>query len=145
MGVCNRALVWCLAVVDYEMPELVFDDLVLGSGPCSWSPICGIACFFKFGREAALMCLDSLRLPSCARNPHTYSLVPRGMQTPYSAAFDLVARLGYYFTLLIGEYKDGGELIDEFSTIRRRISGDEDGTVEVQGDNNCFIHLRGRV
>ncbi|KAI5652882.1 hypothetical protein M9H77_30069 [Catharanthus roseus] len=29
-----------------------------------------ITCSFKIGHRAALMCLDSLRLPSCARNPH---------------------------------------------------------------------------
>ncbi|KAI5682989.1 hypothetical protein M9H77_04217 [Catharanthus roseus] len=60
------------------------------------------------GVEATLMCLDSLRLPNCARNPFsgssisigwalvfgTYSLVPRGTQIPYSAAVDLVAGLG---------------------------------------------------
>ncbi|KAI5682234.1 hypothetical protein M9H77_03462 [Catharanthus roseus] len=68
------------------------------------------------GVEAALMCLDSLRLTSFARNPHvvlprgwalilgTYSLVPRGTQIPYSAAVDLVTGLeqaiGYIETLL---------------------------------------------
>ncbi|KAI5680570.1 hypothetical protein M9H77_01797 [Catharanthus roseus] len=61
----------------------------------------------------ALMCLDLLRLPSCARNchqatevlgqefldqispeGHIFILVPRGTQMPYSAAIDLVAGLG---------------------------------------------------
>ncbi|KAI5677846.1 hypothetical protein M9H77_08796 [Catharanthus roseus] len=37
-----------------------------------------------WGVEVVLMCLDSLKLPSCARNPHM----------PYSAAVDLVAGLG---------------------------------------------------
>ncbi|KAI5653298.1 hypothetical protein M9H77_30485 [Catharanthus roseus] len=60
MGVrlfCNRAFVWCLAGINCEMPELRSDGLVLGIRTLS-------------GVEAALMCLDSLRLPSCARNPH---------------------------------------------------------------------------
>ncbi|KAI5666669.1 hypothetical protein M9H77_16522 [Catharanthus roseus] len=34
----NRALVWCLAGFDYEMPELSSNDLVMGSGLCPWSP-----------------------------------------------------------------------------------------------------------
>ncbi|KAI5653594.1 hypothetical protein M9H77_30781 [Catharanthus roseus] len=70
--------------------------------------------FLHSGVEAALMCLDSLRLLSCTRNPYygsstsiccpgvglsffflgTYSLVPRGTQIPYSTAVDLVAGLG---------------------------------------------------
>ncbi|KAI5659113.1 hypothetical protein M9H77_27906 [Catharanthus roseus] len=75
----NRALVWCFAGIDYEMPELGSDDLVLGSGLDPWSP------------KAALICLDSLRLPSCTRNPH---VVPRGTQIPYSPVVDLVAELG---------------------------------------------------
>ncbi|KAI5672711.1 hypothetical protein M9H77_13075 [Catharanthus roseus] len=29
----NRALIWCLAGIDYEMPELGSDDCVLGSRP----------------------------------------------------------------------------------------------------------------
>ncbi|KAI5659748.1 hypothetical protein M9H77_28541 [Catharanthus roseus] len=37
-----------------------------GSGLCPWSPI---------GIEAALMYLDSLKLPSCARNPHVGSSI----------------------------------------------------------------------
>ncbi|KAI5658631.1 hypothetical protein M9H77_27424 [Catharanthus roseus] len=44
------------------------------------------------GVEAALMCLDSLRLPSCSKP--LFRLVPRGLQIPYSAAVDLVERLG---------------------------------------------------
>ncbi|KAI5667763.1 hypothetical protein M9H77_17616 [Catharanthus roseus] len=33
----NRSLIWCLASIDYEMPDLGSDDLVLGSGRCPWS------------------------------------------------------------------------------------------------------------
>ncbi|KAI5649942.1 hypothetical protein M9H77_35947 [Catharanthus roseus] len=61
MGVqlfCNRALVWCLASINYEMPELGSHGLVLGIRTLSVEP------------HFALMCLDSLRLPSCTRNPH---------------------------------------------------------------------------
>ncbi|KAI5677688.1 hypothetical protein M9H77_08638 [Catharanthus roseus] len=54
----NRALIWCLDGIDYEMPKLGSDGLVLGIRTLSMEP------------HSALMCLDSLRLPSCARNPH---------------------------------------------------------------------------
>ncbi|KAI5664439.1 hypothetical protein M9H77_23762 [Catharanthus roseus] len=60
---CNRALIWCLAGTDYEMPELGSDDLVLGIQTLSVEPHC-----------SALMCLDSRRLPSCAQNPHNVFL-----------------------------------------------------------------------
>ncbi|KAI5682248.1 hypothetical protein M9H77_03476 [Catharanthus roseus] len=76
MGVrlfCNRALVWCLAGIDYEMLELCFDDLVKGFGLCPWSPTIALHVLLNLGVEAALMCHDSLRLSSCARNPHTWS------------------------------------------------------------------------
>ncbi|KAI5681824.1 hypothetical protein M9H77_03052 [Catharanthus roseus] len=33
----NRALVRCLAGTDYRIPELVSDDLVMGSRLCMWS------------------------------------------------------------------------------------------------------------
>ncbi|KAI5663827.1 hypothetical protein M9H77_23150 [Catharanthus roseus] len=64
MGVrlfCNRALVWCFAGIDYKMLELGFDGIVLGIRTLPMEP------------HSALMCLDSLRLPSCARNPHISS------------------------------------------------------------------------
>ncbi|KAI5648764.1 hypothetical protein M9H77_34769 [Catharanthus roseus] len=66
----KQALVWCLPGIDYEMPKFDSDDLVVGSGPCPSNPT--VALFFSLhsGIEATLMCLDSLRLPSCARNPH---------------------------------------------------------------------------
>ncbi|KAI5677732.1 hypothetical protein M9H77_08682 [Catharanthus roseus] len=44
------------------MLELGSDGLVFGDPN-----------FVRGGVEAALMCLDSLRLPSCARNPHISS------------------------------------------------------------------------
>ncbi|KAI5677396.1 hypothetical protein M9H77_08346 [Catharanthus roseus] len=65
----NRALVWCLAGVDYEMPELGSGDMVIGSRLCLWSPTIALHVCLSLGVEAALICLDSLRLPSCARNP----------------------------------------------------------------------------
>ncbi|KAI5654698.1 hypothetical protein M9H77_31885 [Catharanthus roseus] len=52
------------------MPELGSDDLVMGSGLCPWSPTVALHVLLNLGKEAALMCLVSLRLPSCARNPH---------------------------------------------------------------------------
>ncbi|KAI5648809.1 hypothetical protein M9H77_34814 [Catharanthus roseus] len=70
----NRALVWCLAGIDYEMLELGSDDLVLGFGLCPWSPDT-LHVLLKLGLEAALMCLDSLRLPNCARNPRVGSSI----------------------------------------------------------------------
>ncbi|KAI5668216.1 hypothetical protein M9H77_18069 [Catharanthus roseus] len=59
------ALVWCLAGIDYEMSELDSDDLVLGSKLCLWSSIVALHISLHSGIEVALMCLDSLRLPSC--------------------------------------------------------------------------------
>ncbi|KAI5654810.1 hypothetical protein M9H77_31997 [Catharanthus roseus] len=60
---------------------------------CLWSPIIAVHVLFNLGVEAALMCLDSLRLPSCIRTPHLtqdeqrrskllFILVPRGTQIP---------------------------------------------------------------
>ncbi|KAI5677896.1 hypothetical protein M9H77_08846 [Catharanthus roseus] len=66
----NRALVWCLADIDYEMPELSSDNLVMGSGLCPWCPTVALHVLLNLGAKAALMCLDSLRLPGCARNLH---------------------------------------------------------------------------
>ncbi|KAI5667738.1 hypothetical protein M9H77_17591 [Catharanthus roseus] len=84
--------------------------------------------------EAALMYLDSLRLLSCARNPYTCSLVPRGTQISYSAAVDLVAELGRLLILrLVAQL---GDFVGHKMLLER--------TVEVQGDNNCFNHLRDR-
>ncbi|KAI5669061.1 hypothetical protein M9H77_18914 [Catharanthus roseus] len=94
----NRTLVWCLAGIDYEMPELGSGDLILGSGPCPWSLIVALHVSLNSGIEAALMCLDSLRLPKCARNPHIGSsisfvkIIKENM--PYSAVVNLVAGLG---------------------------------------------------
>ncbi|KAI5677803.1 hypothetical protein M9H77_08753 [Catharanthus roseus] len=66
----NRVLLWCLAGIDYEMPELGSDDLVMGFGLCPWSLTVALHVLLNLGVEAALMCLDSLRPPSCTRNPH---------------------------------------------------------------------------
>ncbi|KAI5683170.1 hypothetical protein M9H77_04398 [Catharanthus roseus] len=66
----DQAPVWYSVGIDYEMPELDFDDLVLGSGLCPWSPTIALHISLNSGVEAALICLDSLRLPSRARNPH---------------------------------------------------------------------------
>ncbi|KAI5648122.1 hypothetical protein M9H77_34127 [Catharanthus roseus] len=40
------------------------------SRPCSWSPTVAFHVSLNSGVEAALMCVDSLKLPSCTRNPH---------------------------------------------------------------------------
>ncbi|KAI5649502.1 hypothetical protein M9H77_35507 [Catharanthus roseus] len=66
----NRALIWCLAGFDYEMLELDSNDLVLGSGLCLWIPTVALHICLNLGVETALMCLDSLRLLSCAQNLH---------------------------------------------------------------------------
>ncbi|KAI5658961.1 hypothetical protein M9H77_27754 [Catharanthus roseus] len=105
MGVqlfCNRALVWCLAGIDYEILELGSDDLIKGSELFPWSPTVTLHVLLNLGVEATLMCLDSLRLPIYARNPHLGSsisinsghLVPRGTQMPNSITVDLVVGLG---------------------------------------------------
>ncbi|KAI5673090.1 hypothetical protein M9H77_13454 [Catharanthus roseus] len=69
----NRALLWCLAGIDYEMPKFDSDDLVVGSGPCPSSPTVALCVSLHSGVEPALMCLDSLKLSSCARSPHVGS------------------------------------------------------------------------
>ncbi|KAI5675187.1 hypothetical protein M9H77_06137 [Catharanthus roseus] len=62
-----------LAGIGYEIPELGSDDLVMRSGLCPWGPIVALHVLLNSSIEAALMCLDSLRFPSCARNPHVGS------------------------------------------------------------------------
>ncbi|KAI5661865.1 hypothetical protein M9H77_21188 [Catharanthus roseus] len=49
--VCNRALIWCLAGIDYEMLKLGSDGLVLGIRTLSVEPNYCITCSFKFGRR----------------------------------------------------------------------------------------------
>ncbi|KAI5667450.1 hypothetical protein M9H77_17303 [Catharanthus roseus] len=44
-------------------------SLCYGFGLCPWSPTVAFYVLLNSGVEAALMCLDSLRLPSCARTP----------------------------------------------------------------------------
>ncbi|KAI5654449.1 hypothetical protein M9H77_31636 [Catharanthus roseus] len=57
-------------IASCSMPELGSDDLVMGSGLCLWSPTVALHVLLNLGVEAVLMCFDSLRLPSCARNPY---------------------------------------------------------------------------
>ncbi|KAI5675473.1 hypothetical protein M9H77_06423 [Catharanthus roseus] len=98
------------------MLEFDSDYLVMGSGPCPSNPTVALCVSLHSGVEVALMYLDSLRIPSCARNPlfsaayfmyiflsvaprlgshfRTYSLVPRCTQIPYSVVVDLVVGLG---------------------------------------------------
>ncbi|KAI5662293.1 hypothetical protein M9H77_21616 [Catharanthus roseus] len=57
------------------MPELGSDGLILGSGLCPWSPTVALHVSLNSGVEAVLMCLDSLRLLSCAQNPHVGSSI----------------------------------------------------------------------
>ncbi|KAI5666770.1 hypothetical protein M9H77_16623 [Catharanthus roseus] len=71
----NRALVWCLTGIDYEMSKFDFDDLIMGSGPCPWSPTVALCVCLHSGVEVVLMCLDLLRLSSCARNTHIGSSI----------------------------------------------------------------------
>ncbi|KAI5671119.1 hypothetical protein M9H77_11483 [Catharanthus roseus] len=68
------------------------------------APLLHYMFFYIWGVEAALMCLDSLRLPSCARNPH---VVPRGTQMPNSATVDLVVGLGASQY----QYKNGASVV----------------------------------
>ncbi|KAI5657982.1 hypothetical protein M9H77_26775 [Catharanthus roseus] len=86
--------------IDYEMPELFSDDLVMGSGLCLWSPTIALYALLNLGVEAALMCLDSLKLPSCLTQdeqrrskPRKY-LVSRGTMITYSDTVNLVEGLG---------------------------------------------------
>ncbi|KAI5672346.1 hypothetical protein M9H77_12710 [Catharanthus roseus] len=65
----------CLAGIDYEMPELISDDLIMGSRLCPWSPTVALHVLLNSSVEATLMCLDSLRLPSCIRTPHVGSSI----------------------------------------------------------------------
>ncbi|KAI5676863.1 hypothetical protein M9H77_07813 [Catharanthus roseus] len=69
----NRVLVRCLAGIDYKMPELIFDDFIMGSRLCPWSPI--VALLLNSGVEATLMCLDSLKLSNCVRTAHVGSSI----------------------------------------------------------------------
>ncbi|KAI5671791.1 hypothetical protein M9H77_12155 [Catharanthus roseus] len=71
----NRALVWCLDGIEYDMPEFDSDDLVVGSEPCASSLTVALSVSLHSGVEVVLMCLDSLRLPNCARNPHVGSSI----------------------------------------------------------------------
>ncbi|KAI5663773.1 hypothetical protein M9H77_23096 [Catharanthus roseus] len=96
-------------IVLWRMLELDSDDLVLGSRLCPWNPTVALHVFLNLGVKVVLTCLDSLRLPSCARNPYgcafifgTYSLVPRGTQIRYSVAVDLETGLGVRIDSTVG-------------------------------------------
>ncbi|KAI5668318.1 hypothetical protein M9H77_18171 [Catharanthus roseus] len=65
-----RAITGFLNGIDYEMPELGSDDLIMDSELCLWSPTVALHVLLNSGVEGALMCLDSLRLPSCVRTLH---------------------------------------------------------------------------
>ncbi|KAI5675513.1 hypothetical protein M9H77_06463 [Catharanthus roseus] len=69
----------------FRWPRFRDPDFVRGA------PLLHYMFFEVWGVEAELMCLYSLRLPSCTRNPH---VVPRGTHMRYSVAVDLVAGLG---------------------------------------------------
>ncbi|KAI5650487.1 hypothetical protein M9H77_36492 [Catharanthus roseus] len=58
-----------------EMLKFDSDDLVVGSRPCPSSPTVALCISLHSGVEAALMCLDSLRLPICTQNPHVSSSI----------------------------------------------------------------------
>ncbi|KAI5677673.1 hypothetical protein M9H77_08623 [Catharanthus roseus] len=66
----NRALVRCLAGIDYEMPELISNDLVMRFELCPWSPTVALHVHLNLVVEATLTCLDSFRLSSRVRTPH---------------------------------------------------------------------------
>ncbi|KAI5676835.1 hypothetical protein M9H77_07785 [Catharanthus roseus] len=84
----NRALVWCLAGIDYEMPKLGFDGLkslqrthTRGLTECSRSRF-SISCLL-------------LRLTQDGQGYNKpLNLLSRGTQISYSAAVDPVAELG---------------------------------------------------
>ncbi|KAI5673488.1 hypothetical protein M9H77_13852 [Catharanthus roseus] len=75
-GYGNRALVWCLADINYEMPEFGSDDLVMLWDPdFVRSPTVALHVLLSSGVESTVICLDSFRLPSCARTPHVGSSI----------------------------------------------------------------------
>ncbi|KAI5671265.1 hypothetical protein M9H77_11629 [Catharanthus roseus] len=61
-------------------------------------PHCCITCSFKIGHRDALMCLDSLRLPGCVRNPHISlerSGVPRATEVLGQEFLDQISPEGH--------------------------------------------------
>ncbi|KAI5681809.1 hypothetical protein M9H77_03037 [Catharanthus roseus] len=58
-----------------DLVELLFDNLIMGSRLCAWSPTVELYVLLNSGVEAALMCLDSLRHPSCVQIHHIGSSV----------------------------------------------------------------------
>ncbi|KAI5682713.1 hypothetical protein M9H77_03941 [Catharanthus roseus] len=61
--------------IESKMPELVSDDLVMGSGLCPLSSAVALHVLLNSGVEVAQMCLDSFRLPSYIRTPHIGSSI----------------------------------------------------------------------
>ncbi|KAI5663356.1 hypothetical protein M9H77_22679 [Catharanthus roseus] len=98
-GECGgcRVLVRCLASIDYEMLELVSDDLIMESELCPWSPT-----------VALHLTQDDQR-----RNK-PLNLVPRGTQIPYSATVNLVVGLGVSKL----QYKESGPNTAKVSSTR---------------------------
>ncbi|KAI5654448.1 hypothetical protein M9H77_31635 [Catharanthus roseus] len=155
--VCNRALVLRFVGIDYEMLELGSDDLIMGSGLCPSSPTVALHVLLNLGVEAVLMCLDLLKLPSFARNPHINS--GRDTQIPYSPVVDLVAGLevsqvvSEHWVRFVIRVRDYDYLSHQKRLFVLRLIaryGDFVGhkmllerTVEVQGDNNCFNQFEG--
>ncbi|KAI5661693.1 hypothetical protein M9H77_21016 [Catharanthus roseus] len=90
----------CLAGINYEMPKPDSDDLVLGSKLCSWNPTVVLHVFLNLGIKATLMCLDSLRLSSCARNPHTRAGCKNDHKMFLESRVSLFSAEGYADTLL---------------------------------------------
>ncbi|KAI5664834.1 hypothetical protein M9H77_24157 [Catharanthus roseus] len=62
-------------VLTTRCQNLVPMDSFWGSRLCPWNPSVAFHVLLNLGVEAALMCLDSLRLPSCARNPDVGSSI----------------------------------------------------------------------
>ncbi|KAI5653255.1 hypothetical protein M9H77_30442 [Catharanthus roseus] len=117
--ICNRSLVWCSAGIDYEMPELGSDGLVLRIRTLSVEPPVTLHVLLNSGRR------------SCADIDSG-----RGTQISYSAAVDLVENyLSHQKRLLVlrlvARLRD---FVGHKMLLER--------TVEVQGDNNYFNHLR---
>ncbi|KAI5650366.1 hypothetical protein M9H77_36371 [Catharanthus roseus] len=120
--------VWLVLTTRYQ--NLIPMASFWGSGLYPCNPTVALHVLLNLGIEAASMCLNSLRLLSCARNPHcgsrivfhcgAYKLVLRDTQMPYSTAVDLVAELGasqHIFLILKKEfrYKRDKEIVLPFS------------------------------
>ncbi|KAI5675436.1 hypothetical protein M9H77_06386 [Catharanthus roseus] len=96
----NRALVRNLVDIDYKMPELVSEHLVMGSGLRSWSPTITLHVSLNLDVEAELMYPDSLKLPSCIRTPHVDSTISavqkQKKMVSYNIAWTVFLKLHHY-------------------------------------------------